>query len=284
MLRRLVRIAGLTLSVCWSNGSQHARMPGWDDAFGIDTGMPLCAIRIQQGYPPRRQQPDIERLEFSSASVWAAYRQQSGWAFVSPAPGAGEWERLLSWSPRRSQADLWLNPSIVDHDPIQNLTLPFFTALFARHQGILVHAAAVVADGRAWVFAGPSGTGKSHWTRQCLQHGMTVLDEDRVVLRLLDGQVWAFGTPWHLEPRLCSPQGAPVERLFFLQQAEPDVVREVRPAAAATLLIRSTQLPVYDPQAMQAVLDVVGQAAIHAGPFLLGRATGDGLFDRLAML
>jgi hypothetical protein len=164
------------------------------------------------------------------------------------------------------------------------LTLPFFTALFARHEGILVHAAAVAVDGRAWVFAGPSGSGKSHWTRQFLLHGMTVLDEDRVVLRLLDGQVWAFGTPWHLEPRLCSPQGAPVERLFFLQQAEPDVVREVRPAAAATLLIRSTQLPVYDPQAMQAVLDVVGEATVHAEPFLLGRATGDGLFDRLAML
>ena len=164
------------------------------------------------------------------------------------------------------------------------MTLPFFTALFAQHQGILVHAAAVVVDGRAWVFAGPSGSGKSHWTRQWQERGLAVLDEDRVVLRLLDGQVWAFGTPWHLEPRLCSPRGAPVERLFFLQQAEPDAVREVRPAAAATLLLRSTQLPVYDPQAMQAVLDVVGQAAIHAGPFLLGRATGDRLFDRLAML
>jgi len=164
------------------------------------------------------------------------------------------------------------------------LTLPFFTAFFAQHQGMLVHAAAVVVDGRAWVFAGPSGTGKSHWTRHCLAHGITVLDEDRVVLRLLDGEVWAFGTPWHLEPRLCSPQGAPVDRLFFLQQAEPDAVREVRPAAAATLLIRSTQLPVYDPQAMEAVLDVVGQAAIQTRLFLLGRATGDGLFDRLATL
>jgi hypothetical protein len=280
----LLRIAGLTLSICGNNRFGIAGGFDWDDSFGIDTGMPECVIRIRQGRPPRQVQPDTGNLEFSSASVWAAFRRKSGWTFVSPAPGAGEWQRLLFWSLRRSQADLWLNPSIVDHDPIQSLTLPFFTALFARHQGILVHAAAVVVDGRAWVFAGPSGTGKSHWTRHCLEQGITVLDEDRVVLRLLDGQVWAFGTPWHREPRLCSPQGAPVERLFFLQQAEPDAVLGVRPAAAATLLIRCTQLPVYDPQAMQAVLDVVGQAAVQTRLFLLGRATGDGLFDRLATL
>ena len=284
MLCRLLQIAGVTLSVCSGDRFRYEGGLKWDDSFGVDTGTPACVIRIQQGCPPRRLQPDMEDLEFSSASVWATFRRKGGWTFVSPAPGAGEWERLLSWSLRRRHVDLWLSPNLVDHDPVQNLTLPFFTALFAQHQGILVHAAAVVVDGRAWVFAGPSGTGKSHWTRQCLEHGITVLDEDRVVLRLLDGQVWAFGTPWHAEPRLCSPQGAPVQQLFFLQQAEPDAVREVRPAAAATLLIRSTQLPVYDPKAMQAVLDVVGQAAVQTRLFLLGRATGNGLFDQLSAL
>ena len=113
---------------------------------------------------------------------------------------------------------------------------------------------------------------------------MTVIDEDRVVLRQLNGQVWAFGTPWHAEPRLCSPYGAPVERVFFLQQAEPDEVREVRPAAATALLIRSTLLPIYDPKATQAVLNVAGQVAARARTFLLGRATGNGLLDRLATL
>jgi len=113
---------------------------------------------------------------------------------------------------------------------------------------------------------------------------MTVLDEDRVVLQQVDGQVWAFGTPWHSEPRLCSPRGAPVERIFFLQQVEPNAVRGVRPAAATTLLIRSSLLPVYDPKATQAVLDVAAQVATQSQTFLLGRMTGDGLLDRLATL
>ena len=162
--------------------------------------------------------------------------------------------------------------------------MPFFTALFAYHHGLLLHAAAVEVDGRAWVFAGPGGSGKSHWTRQWQERGATVLDEDRLVLRQLDGQVWAFGTPWHPEPRLCSPRGAPVERLFFLQQAEADTIQAVRPATAAALVLRSAMLPVYDPEGMQAILDVAGQAAGQARAFLLGRATDGGLLDRLAVL
>jgi hypothetical protein len=281
---RLLRIAGLTLSVCWSDQSRYPMRLGWDDSFGVDTGTPVCVIRVQRGCPSRWKAPGAKCLEFSSAGAWAAFRQNGGWTFVSPAPDAEEWQRLLLWSPCRGEAELWLNPSVVGDNLFQNLTLPYFTALFAKHQGMLVHAAAVEVDGGAWVFAGPSGSGKSHWTRQWQERGMTVLDEDRVVLRQLDGQVWAFGTPWHAEPRLCSPQGAPVERIFFLQRAEADAVQETRPASAATLLLRSSMLPIYDPEGTQAVLDVAGQAATQARPFLIGRITDKGLLDRLALL
>ncbi len=104
------------------------------------------------------------------------------------------------------------------------------------------------------------------------------------MLRQLDGQVWAFGTPWHAEPRLCSPRGAPVERIFFLRQAETDTVQEVRQAAGTALLIRSSQLPLWDPEGMQTVLDVAGQAATQARLFGLGRMTDDGLLDRVMAL
>ncbi len=113
---------------------------------------------------------------------------------------------------------------------------------------------------------------------------MAVLDEDRVVLRRLDGQVWAFGTPWHAEPHLCSPRGVPVERIFFLQQADSDAVREIGPAAATTRLLRSSLLPIYDPQGTQSVLNIAGQAAVQTRSFLLGRATDNELLDRLANL
>lgn len=288
-----LRIAGLTFCMQWNGDLLYAGNPGWDDSFRVGAGPAACTIRIRQGEPMRWWKSGAKDWVFSSNGLWAAFRREDGWGFVSPAPDAGQWRRLLVWLPRREQADLWLHPSLSypvaagghsRFDPIQHLTLPFFTAFFAYHQGILVHAAAVEVDGGAWVFAGRSGSGKSHWTRQWQGRGLAVLDEDRVVLRQLDGQVWAFGTPWHPEPRLCSPHGAPVERIFFLRQAESDAVQEIRPAAAATSLLRSSQLPVYDPGWTQAVLDVAGQAATQARSFFVGRMTDAELLDRLMVL
>jgi hypothetical protein len=290
---RFWRIANLTLSVSWSRELSWKSNLDWDSSFGIDAGPAAYTIHVRPSWPPHWQELGAQARVFSSAGVWAAFRCRTGLGFVSPAPGSGELQRLLIWSPQHGQAELWLGPGLspglsiqgrAAFDPLGILTLPFFSDLFARHQGVLVHAAALEADGRAWVFAGPSGSGKSHWTRQWQERGLAVLDEDRVVLRQLDGQVWAFGTPWHPEPRLCSPHGAPVGRIFFLRRAESDAVQEIRPAAAATQLIRSTQLPIYDPQGTQAVLDVAGQVAVQARSFLLGRVTGNGLFDRLTML
>jgi hypothetical protein len=289
------RIADLTLSVRWSR-ELSAPADGdlaWDHAFRASASSGVHTVVVRLGLPVQWQEPAAESWVFFSAGAWAAFQLKSGLGFISPAPGAGEWQRLLVSSFRGRQSELWLNPRLSGRpdterrpylDPFENLTLPFFTALFAQHQGMLVHAATVEMNGRAWVFAGPSGSGKSYWARQWHERGMAVLDEDRVVLRLLDGQVWAFGTPWHAEPRLCSPRGTPVERIFFLRQAESNTVQGIEPAGATTLLLRSSSLPIYDMQGTQSVLDVAAQAATQARSFLLGPAADNRFPERLLML
>lgn len=284
----LVRIAGLQLCLQWEAGDPRRGFPAQYDPFrALDGGgsEAACTIRVLPAPPGGNEGPGAGDRAFLASDYWAVYPRDGGWRFVHRILSPGRWQRALDWSPATGQAHLWLDPGISSSNPLGDLTLPFFNALFAHHQGLLLHAAAVEAGGRAWVFAGPGGSGKSHWARRWQERGMAVLDEDRLVLRRLDdGQVWAFGTPWHAEPRLCSPRGVPVGRLFFLRQAGPDAVEEVRPAAAAAQLIRSAKLPLWDPGGMQAVLDVAGQAAAQAQSFLLGPMTGDGLIDRLLTL
>ncbi len=36
----------------------------------------------------------------------------------------------------------------------------------------------------------------------------------------LEGRFWIFGTPWHEDPARCSPLGAPLKELFFLDRAD----------------------------------------------------------------
>lgn len=65
--------------------------------------------------------------------------------------------------------------------------------------GISVHAACVHTGGRAYLFLGKSGTGKSTHAALWRTHipHTDLLNDDNPTLRLLpDGTVWAYGTPW----------------------------------------------------------------------------------------
>jgi len=67
-----------------------------------------------------------------------------------------------------------------------------------EHDGLMLHASAVVADGRAYLFTADSGTGKSTHTKLWLKRfpGAYILNDDKPALRLEDGCWYAYGTPW----------------------------------------------------------------------------------------
>lgn len=242
----------------------------------------ICQIKLHSGVLPVR----LEEMAyiFSSKEAWAAFTWGQGWGFVNPYRRDIPWRRCVFWDPITRQADLWLPANECASNVFGDLRFPFLAALFAHHNVALAHAAAVKVNGEAWLFIGPSGHGKSTWSRLCQQHGYAVLDEDRVALRAIDGQVWAFGTPWHPEPRLCSPDGAPVRRIFFLQQTEPNTVRSIQHVQAATSLLKSFLMPIYDPQAMQTLLALADQTAEQAESYQLGYASDAQFPARLFMM
>lgn len=231
----------------------------------------ICRIKLRAGVLPIR----LEEMAyvFASKAAWAAFTWGRGWGFVNPHSSDGTWRRCIFWDPATKQADVWFPANECTGDVFGDLRFPFLAALFAQHAVALAHAAAVKVDGEAWLFIGPSGHGKSTWSRLCQQGGYEVLDEDRVALRVIDGQVWAFGTPWHSLPRLCSPEGAPVRRIFFLQQAAPNTIEAIPQVRAATLSLKSLLMPIYDPQAMQTLLTLAAQTAEQAENYRLGYAS-----------
>jgi len=64
--------------------------------------------------------------------------------------------------------------------------------------GMMLHASAVVRDGRAYLFTAPCGTGKSTHTRLWLKNfpDAFILNDDKPALRLENGEWFAYGTPW----------------------------------------------------------------------------------------
>lgn len=132
------------------------------------------------------------------------------------------------------------------------LRSPLDRALFAHRlpycDGLLLHAAAVVHQGRAFVFAGQSGRGKSTMAKLWSVSGEGLaLGEESIALRRVGSEIRAYGTPWPGESGLASPQGAPVAGLFFLRHGPHNTVRSMGPAEAMAEFLPRSYLAPYDP-------------------------------------
>ena len=70
--------------------------------------------------------------------------------------------------------------------------------MVAPYDTVAIHGSCVVYDGKAVVFLGESGTGKSTHTRLWVENvpGAFLLNDDSPFLRAEGGKVWAYGSPW----------------------------------------------------------------------------------------
>lgn len=99
-------------------------------------------------------------------------------------------------------------------------------ALLGRN-GVVVHAAGVAREGRGYVFAGPSGAGKTTIGRALSTNpGEVLLADELVVLRVEGDGVVAAATPFWTG----TAAEAPLAGLFLLEQGGPPGVRLLAPA------------------------------------------------------
>lgn len=97
---------------------------------------------------------------------------------------------------------------------------------------LVIHSSSVIYDGKAYLFQGKSGTGKSThaalWTKNIL--GAELLNDDHPLIRISDdGIAMAYGSPWsgktHCYRNLSAPIGAFVrikrDDRNFLQRLPP---------------------------------------------------------------
>ena len=90
------------------------------------------------------------------------------------------------------------------------------------HHGFMLHSAAVVRDGKAVLFMGKSGTGKSTHAQLWLREfaGTSLLNDDNPVVRVsADGTVMVYGSPWSGKTPCYRNAEAPVEAMVRLEQA-----------------------------------------------------------------
>jgi hypothetical protein len=128
-----------------------------------------------------------------------------------------------------------------------------------RHAGFLLHAATVVRNGRAYVFMGRSGAGKS--TVAALSPAESVWTDEISLLRREKGEWRAYGTPFWGEFRAAgSNSSAPVAGIFGLKQARENGVEALGPVELLRNILPNVLFFSGEAAANQRLLEILGQA------------------------
>ncbi len=129
--------------------------------------------------------------------------------------------------------------------------------LLAQEGGFQLHASSAIRNGRAFLFAGVSGTGKTTMARMASCDAIVLTDEISYVRRM-DAAYWAHGTPFAGE--LAKPganASAPVARICLLKQSSENRLRAVSHAEAIRSLMRHVLFFAQDGDLVGRVLDSV---------------------------
>jgi hypothetical protein len=130
----------------------------------------------------------------------------------------------------------------------------------AGRSGFLLHAATVIRHGKAYVFTGRSGAGKS--TIASLSPEGSVLTDEISLLRRENGEWRAYGTPFWGEFRAAgSNTSAPVKGIFRLVQASENRVALLRPVEMLRALLPNVLFFSAESEANRRLLGILAQAA-----------------------
>ena len=121
------------------------------------------------------------------------------------------------------------NEAITDIKPTDNISLAvlrfgiwvMFGTVLLKHNAAAIHSSVIVADGRGVLFLGESGTGKSTHTRLWRENieGARLLNDDSPIVRIVDGEVRVYGSPWSGKTPCYKNEAYPMAGLCRLSQA-----------------------------------------------------------------
>lgn len=119
-----------------------------------------------------------------------------GFSFTTDAPSA-----VLFFDKDETDATIYLKPHIRFSEAdsaISNAFMLMYAYNAGWHDTLLLHASAPMKDGVGYVFLGKSGTGKSTHSRMWQEAipEVELLNDDNPVVRVIDGKVMLYGTPW----------------------------------------------------------------------------------------
>jgi hypothetical protein len=156
------------------------------------------------------------------------------------------------WNPStaRGRIEQTLNPYSLD-----SVLRIVHTLLLARKGGFLVHASSAIRNGRAFLFAGVSGAGKTTMARLAPPDAALLTDEISYVTRQ-DRGYFAVGTPFYGElARAGENLRAPIECMYLLAKGPENKIEPIAGADAVRGLLGNILFFAREPRFVKLVFD-----------------------------
>jgi hypothetical protein len=186
---------------------------------------------------------------------------------VTRSDGLWRFERsdfVAEWSPDTGQGTV--RQALPNPYSIDTVLRILHSVVLAPQRGFLLHAASAIRNGRAFVFSGLSGAGKTTISRLA-PPDVTLLSDEISYIRLSGDRYRAFGTPFAGELAQSGENvSAPLEAVFLLAQGPENRRDPVAPAEAARALLRNILFFAADPGLVELVfrsaLDCVSRVPV----------------------
>lgn len=178
---------------------------------------------------------------------------------------AGRWlmqrgDFCAEWNPATARGHIQqtINPYSLD-----SVLRIVHTLMLAQKGGFLLHAASAIRNGRAFVFSGISGAGKTTIARLAPQDTALLTDEISYVIRG-EGAYFAVGTPFYGE--LAQPGEnlqAPIEGVYLLAKGPKNTIEPILGTDAVRGLLGNILFFARDPEFVKLVFDSVCEFVRH---------------------
>ena len=212
-----------------------------------ECGRPIWPVTVRAG---KKVQPFGEGVQAEIVSSGPGFSFQLNGAWLRMGAAASEFDGVGS------------------EYTLDSLLRVLLSMLLLPQRGFLLHAATVARDERASVFTGRSGAGKS--TIASLSPTGSVLTDEISLLRFLDGQWYAYGTPFWGEFRAEGMnRRVPVAGIYRLVQSADGRAEPVAAREAMRLLLPNVLFFARTRQERQQLLDIIAHVAETAPVYRL---------------
>ena len=135
-----------------------------------------------------------------------------------------------------------------------------------HYDAFLMHGSCLAVDGKSYLFTAKSGTGKSTHARlyrEVMGDRVVMVNDDKPLIRFVDGVPHAFGSPWDGKHRLSSNIAVPLQAICILERGEQNRIERIGEAEAYAKLVQQIYRPL-DGAAMAKTLALIDRVCSTA--------------------